>query len=76
MDDPLGFGTLLAVGIDVRHDVVTDLFFTRRGDVVIDIVGMGAQFLELTVGNREAELLLRLGERDPQPPPGPEFVVG
>ena len=75
MDDPAGLRALYAVRVDVRHDVVADFPFTGFGDLVIDVAHMGPQFFQLLVRDRQAQRLLALRERDPEPPPGRELPV-
>ena len=61
MDDALGLRTLLAIGVDVGHDVVPDLFFPDSGDIVVDIVRVRPQLVELFVGNGKPQLLFGFG---------------
>ena len=65
MDDAAGTGALIAIGVDVRHDVVTQLAFVFRRDGEIDLVDVRPQFLDLGFGDIEAEFVLRLSESDP-----------
>ena len=76
MDDTAGVRALLAIGIDMRHHIVADFLFPLRGDFIVNVLRMGLQLRDLLVGNRQAELLLGLRERDPQLPPGAELIVG
>ena len=70
-----GFRALQTVRVHVRHDIVADLFFTRFGVRVIDVLSMCLELRDLLVGDIESEFLLRLGESDPQLSPGAELAV-
>ena len=76
VDDALGVRALLAVGVDVGHHVVAHFLFPGGGHVVVDIVRMRLQLSNLFVGDGQPQLLLGLGQRDPQPAPGAELIVG
>ena len=75
MNDALCLRALEAVGINMGHDIVADLFFARFGIRVIDVLSMGFELRDLLVGDIESEFLLRLGESDPQLSPGAELAV-
>ena len=75
VDYPLRGRARFAVGVDVRHDVVTHFLFLRGGEVVIDIVDMRLHFRDLRVGNIQPELLFALRESDPELAPGGELLV-
>ena len=70
MDDAGGGGRGLAIGIDVRHDVVADFLLPRFHAFIVDIRDMGGQLVHLFLRHRQAEFHLRLRQRHPQPPPG------
>ena len=76
MNDSFGFRALLAISVHMGHNIVTDFFFAGGGDFIINVIGVSAHFLDLFVGNRKTEFLFRLSERNPQPAPGSEFVIG
>ena len=75
MDDGLGVGTLLAVGVDVAHNVMADQLFTGFRHVVVDIPGMGLHLIDLLLGHVQPQLVLGLRQGNPQLPPGAELVV-
>ena len=50
----------IAEGVDVRHHVVAEASLVRRDGIEVDVVEMRAHLRERLVGNRHAELLLRL----------------
>ena len=76
MDDACRLGTLLAVGVDMAHDVVAHQLFPLDGHFVVDIVHMGFQ-LGYHVRGDVGQALIHFGtsQRHPQPPPGAELVV-
>src|SRR5207248_3608824 len=75
VDNATGFGTLLAVGVNVRHNIVAQLFFLRFGDSEIDVLDMGAQFFNLFRTDSETGLGFSFSQRDPETTPGLEFVL-
>ncbi len=76
MDDAARARALEPVGDDVRHDIVTHLLLLTSGFLVIDVFRVRPHFFDLRVCDWQSELLLRFRQSDPEPPPGPEFVVG
>ena len=66
MDDARGLRADVAERADVRHHVVAQPVLILGGAVEIDIVEMRAHFLELLVRDGQAQLLLALGEREPE----------
>ena len=75
MDDGLGLGAGLAEGEHMGHHVVPDLVLMRRGGGIVDVVNVLAHLLNLLVADGDAQLLLRLRQRDPQLAPGGKLVV-
>jgi len=75
MNDSFCFRALLAIGIDMRHNVMPHLFFAFRRHVIIDIVSISLQLSDLLVCYRQAKLLFRLCKSNPQTSPGFEFFV-
>jgi hypothetical protein len=69
-------------GVDVGHDVVPKPALVEGGGVEVHVVEVGAKLRELlgldprrlAVVGRHPELGLRLGQRQPEPPPGAEFA--
>ena len=75
VDDPRRLGALLPIGIDVAHHIVTHQTLPLLGHGVIDVVLMRFQLCDLLLCDLQPQLPLRLGQRDPQPPPGAEFKI-
>ena len=71
MDDTGCLGALLAVGVDMAHDVVAHQLFPLDGHFVVDIVHMGFQLSYHIRG----DVGQALSQRHPQPPPCAELVV-
>ncbi len=67
--------TLIAVGPDMSHDIVAELAFVVGRNVKINRFDVGAEFLDLILANIEPFLRLGFGQRDPEPPPGLEFIL-
>ena len=65
VDDGLGLGADLAEGEHMGHHVVPDLVLMRRGGGIVDVVNVLAHLLNLLVADGDAQLLLRLRQRDP-----------
>ena len=53
--------SLVAVGLDVSHDVVAHFSFIFLRDVEIDVGRVFLQFLDLLFGYGEAQLALLVG---------------
>ena len=51
MDDTCRFRTLLPISIDMAHDIMAHLFFTRSRHLVIDILRMALEFVNLLLCN-------------------------
>ena len=75
MNDRRGSRTELRVGVDMRHDVVTQLLFVIGCFVIVDVINMLLHFLDLRVRDCESELLFALSQRDPESAPGGKLVV-
>jgi len=76
MDDALRARRHLAEAVDVRHDVVADLLFLGRDHVVVDGAHVGRELVHLRLRDGQAELVLGLRQRHPEPPPGLKPRVG
>src|SRR3989442_5336828 len=84
MDDVLGRGTSFAISTDVRHDIMTELLFESLGAREVDVIDMGTQFCQLSLGNAwcdavvlgKAQLVLSFSEGHPEPAPAAEFALG
>ena len=76
MDDGFGKGALLAVGIDMRHDIVAYFPFLGSGYLVVDRIDMALQF-----GNhfgshgRQSQFMLCLSQGNPALAPVGEFEL-
>ena len=68
--------TLLTVGVDVAHYVVTDYLFACLGDIVIDVLGVFLKLGDLFVGDIQTKFLFGLGESYPQSAPCAELHIG
>ena len=75
VDDGLRVRALLAVGVDVAHNVVADQLFPGLRHVVVHVVRVGLQLMDLLLGDVQAQLALGLRQGDPQLPPGAELIV-
>ena len=75
MDDSLCPGALLSVGVYVGHHIVTYFLFPCSGNLIIDVVRMAFQLIDLRLRDRQAQLLFRFGQSDPQPAPGAELHI-
>ena len=75
VEDALGGGGDVAERVEVRHDVVLRLALVPVGGLELGVRRdeVGAQGVERGLGNREAELLLGLGEPEPEAAPGREL---
>jgi len=73
---PFAEGRLEAVGVDVGHHIVPDLALPPLGVLVIDVARVRTQLGDLRLGDREPQLLLRFGQRDPEAAPRPELEIG
>ena len=75
VDDPLRLGALQSVCVDMAHYIMADHFLSGFGFFIVNIIRMGFEFGDLLVGDGQSQFLLRLSQRDPQFPPGPEFHI-
>ena len=75
VNDPLCLGALLAVGVDVGHDVVAHQLLPLLRHIVVDVVRVAFQLLDLLIGDGKSQLLLRLRQSDPQAPPCAELHI-
>ena len=78
MDDGAGFGGDIAQRVDVGHDVVAELVFVCGGscDVLVGDFEVFAELVELGGGDGQAQLLLGLGQCEPESAPGFELSPG
>jgi hypothetical protein len=75
VNDCFGRRAGIPVGVDVRHDVMSQGAFVFRGLGEVDVVHILAQFFDLGVGNRESDLLFGFRQRHPQPTPSAELAL-
>ena len=75
MDNAFCFGALHTVGVHMAHDIVAHLFFARLGDFIVNVVGVGFEFGDLLVGNRQPQFFFAFGKGNPQLSPSAEFKV-
>ena len=76
VDDAFRLRADLAERADVAHHVVADLRLDALRFLEVDVVEVGAHFVELFVGDRKSERLFALGEREPETPPGGVLPLG
>ena len=76
MDDALCLRALHAVSINMAHHVMAHFFFPCLCHIIVDVVRMAFQLFDLLIRDGQAQLLLRLRQRDPQPSPGAELLIG
>ena len=76
MNDSLCLRALHAVRVDMAHHVMAHFLLAGSRHIVVDVVLMRLHLLDHFVCDPgDAELLLRLRERDPEPSPGAELVI-
>ena len=75
MNDRARLRALLAVGIHMGHYVVAHDLLALSGNLVIDVVGKAAHFIDLFLRNGQAQLHFRLRQGDPKAAPGTELFV-
>ena len=66
MNYRLRLRALVAVRVDVRHNVVAELLLVRLGGVVVDVVTVRLELRYLLVGYVETRLLLGSREGNPE----------
>ena len=69
VDDARSVGRRLAVGVDMRHDIVAHLALPCSDTIVIDIIDMRFKRRHLLLGHRQPQLMLASGKLCPQPAP-------
>jgi len=75
MDDAPGCGALVAVGVDMGHDIVPDPGLVTLGILVVDRFRVRFQLVDLFGADRKAQLALGFSQGDPELAPGFEFAV-
>ena len=76
VDDGHGVRALVAVGMDVCHDIVAQLLFVAGGSFVVDVVHMLLHLGHLRLGHWQTQLHLRPSQGDPETVPGGELLIG
>jgi len=76
VEDAAGVARLLGIVAQVGNDVVARLALDLGDPIEVELRRRGAQVRQLVVGDRQAELGLRFGERDPQLAPQAVAVLG
>ena len=62
VNESLRGGSDVAERMHMRHDVVAKPLLVRRDDIEIEVVDVIAHLLDRVIGNRNAELFLRIGQ--------------
>ena len=70
MDDPLRFGALDSISVDVAHYIMPHLFFPCFCYFIINIVFMCFQLGDLLIRDVQSQLFFRFRQRNPQTAPG------
>ena len=76
MDNRTRLGGAVAKGMDMGHHVVAKFLLVGGRQGEIDIVEVLTHILEMVLGARQPQLGLDFGQRQPEPAPGPELLVG
>ena len=76
MDDAARVRADVAIGVNVRHDVVPHALLMPAGVVIVDVVDVLLHLIDLCLGDVQPQLFLGLGQRDPQPAPCGKFMIG
>ncbi len=75
VDDRPRRGADIAVSVHVGHYVVAETAFILPRGIEVDVLRLALQLGNLLVGNRQAQFLLGLSQRDPQESPGAKFAL-
>ena len=70
VDHAVRAGRPLSVGVHVRHDVVSQALLVCGGRFEVDVLEVLPEVRDLFRRDREAELMLGFGEREPDAAPG------
>ncbi len=73
MNDGAGFGTLLGVRLDLRHQIVVEFRFDLGCPVDVDVVLVCFEFVHLFISDKTS-LALGFRERDPDPAQQDSFM--
>ena len=69
MDHACGAGGRFSIGIDVRHHIMPYLSLPLCGARKINVIYVCFQLCDLLCRNGQAEIMLRPGQRGPEPSP-------
>jgi len=75
VDDRSGLGGRVAERVDVGHHVVAELLLVPRRLAEVDVVQVPRHLVDLALLDVQTQLLLRLGQFQPEPPPRAEFLL-
>ena len=75
MNNRFRLRALDAESVYMRHDIVTDFLFPFFRHIIIDIVLVSLHLIDLLLGHRQAQLLFRFRQSDPQLSPSAEFHI-
>ena len=75
MYDPCSLGTLEAVGIYMTHDIMPYFLLPLPGIIIVYILYMSLHLGDLFIAYIKSQLLLRLGQCNPEPPPGRKLLI-
>ncbi len=70
VQDAAGTRAAIAIRMNVGHHVVPQLALVAGRQLEVDVVDGGSQFVNLRLRDRQTQLALGLGQRDPQFTPG------
>ena len=76
VDDARSIGRRLAVGVDVRHDIMAHFTLPCGNDIIINIIDMSLKLCHLLLGHRQPQLMLASGKLRPQSAPCAVAHVG
>ena len=76
MDDRLRFRALIAVSVNMRHNIVAEFLFIFRGGFIIYIVSMRFKLVYLLLCDIQPELFFGFRKRDPQLSPSLKLEIG
>ncbi len=76
MENGAGVGGDVAVGVNVRHDVMSEPLLVGAGGVEVDILGVVLELGDLFGRDVQTQRAFGLGQRDPETPPGAELAPG
>ena len=81
MNDACCLRALLAIGINMAHNVMANNLLARLRHVIVNVIGMCLQLIDLLLRDdglsvlRKAKLHLRFSQGNPKLSPGSEFHV-